>query len=317
MSNNENLILERGLQSGSYTFFDRNLLASFAEHFYKTTGIPTSLHTFIKGSVELQAIHVGNNTHSSICSYLRQECFPRFRRACFDCNRIRRLESQNSEAPLIYRCHMDLCEAIIPLKRIRDEETVIYLGRVDTKNATEEGFKAFLSRAAKTEPLILENASIEELRRLYYAMPRMSEEQFAYATALAADYARLAESESRPIRYMPQSYTDSLKQFVDANIHLPITREMAADHVGISPGYLSHIISKELGCSFSEYVTAQKVDKAKELLTSSSLSIAMVAENCGYDNPKYFSTLFKKHTGMTAGEYRKKAALALDNTAEV
>ncbi len=317
MEPNEELILERGLHSASYTFFDRSLLASFAEHFYRTTGIPTSLHTFIEGTIELQAIHAGNNIHSSICAYLRQECFPRFRRACFDCNRIRRLESQNSEAPFIYRCHMDLCEAIIPLKRIRDEETVIYLGRVDTNDATEEGFKAFFSRAAKTEPLILEKANIEELRSLYYAMPRMSEEQFAYATALAADYARLAESESRPVRYIPQSYTDSLKQFVAANIHLPVTREMAAAHVGISPGYLSHIISKELGCPFSEYVTAQKMDKAKELLASSSLSIAMVAENCGYDNPKYFSTLFKKHTGMTAGEYRKMTALSSKNSAKI
>ena len=317
MRNNEDLILERGLQSGSYTFFDRNLLASFAEHFYRTTGIPTSLHTFIEDTVELQAIHAGNSIHRSICSYLRQECFPRFRRACFDCNKKRRLESKNSGAPFMYRCHMDLCEAIIPLKRIRDEETIIYLGRVDTREATEEDFNAFVNRAAKTEPLIPEMADMEELRRLYYAMPRMSEEQFAYATALAADYARLAESENRPVRYTPQSYTDSLKQFVSANMHLPVTREMAADHVGISPGYLSHIASKELGCSFSEYVTAQKMDNAKKLLAESSLSIANVAENCGYDNPKYFSTLFKKHTGMTAGEYRKKAAQSLDNTAEI
>ncbi len=317
MINNEDMILERGLQSGSYTFFDRDLLVSFAEHFYATTGIPISLHTFVCESVEMQAIHAGNNEHCSICSYLRQECFPAFRRACFDCNHKKLRESERSGRPMIYRCHMDLCEAIIPLKRIGDERSVIYLGRVDTNEASPEGFESFLRRAAKAEPLILKHADTDELRRLYHCMPRMNEERFAAAAALASDYVMLMESESRPVRYMPQSYTDSVKQFILANLHMPITREMVARHVGISPGYLSHIMSKELGCSFSEYVTALKMDNAKKLLSASSLSIAKVAARCGYDNPKYFSTLFKKFTGMTAGEYRKKAAQSLDNTVEM
>ncbi len=317
METNEELILERGLLSGSYTFFDRSMLESFAVHFYGTTGIPISLHTFVGESVELQAIHVGNNVHCSICSYLRQERFPAFRRACFYCNKNRLIECKNTGLPLIYRCHMNLCEAIIPIKHIGDERSVIYLGRVDTKEPSEAEFQDFLKRAANTEPLIQKEGDIEEIRRLYYLMPRMTEEQFAHAVALAADYVKLMETESHPVRYMPQSYIDSLKHFIASNIHLPITRESAASHIGISPGYLSHIISKELGCSFSEYVTTQKISNAKKLLTASSLSVAKVAVRCGYDNPKYFSTIFKKHTGMTAGEYRKKAALSLDNTAEM
>lgn len=312
MNKNEKLVTDSGLKSASYTFFERNLLASFAENFYKTTGIPISFHTFVCKCVELQAIHAGHGMHCSICSYLRAERFPKFRRACFDFNKTKLVESEKKGEPITYRCHIGLCGAIIPIKRIGDERSVIYLGRVDTNEPTEEGFQSFLKRAADTEPLILKDGDIEKLRRLYYLMPRMTEEQFKDAVALAYDYVKLMEAESNPVRYVPQSYTDSVKQFIASNLHLPITRESAASHIGVSPGYLSHIMSRELGCSFSEYVTAMKMDNAKKLLSASSLSIAEVAERCGYDNPKYFSTLFKKHTGMTAGEYRKKAALSSD-----
>ncbi len=316
MKEDKDVIIERGLQESNYTFFDREQLVSFAENFYTVTGIPVSLHTFVRDSVELQAIHAGNTLRCSICTYLRRECFPAFRRACFDNNHAALAECSKAGKPHVYRCHMDLCEAIIPLKRFDNERSVIFLGRVDTKPATEEGFRAFIKRAADTEPLILESDA-EELRRLYYSMPRMSEDGFARAVALAADYAKLMETESRPVRYIPRTYVDAVKQYVSANIHLPITREMAASHVGVSPGYLSHVFARELGCSFSEYVTAKKLEMAKELLSSTSLPIITVSERCGYDNPKYFSTLFKKHTGMTAGEYRKKATPHLDNPADI
>ena len=310
MDDKNNPILKRGLQDPSYTFFDKEVLTRFAESFYKTTGIPTSLHTFVRGTVELQSIHVGSSIQCSICTYLRQECFYGFRRACFENNHLKFAECLKTGKPIIYRCHMDLCEAIIPLKQFGDERSVIYLGRVDPNPASEEGFQRFIKRAVATEPLILKNSNAETLRKLYYAMPRMSEERFADATALAISYAELINFDNdSPVRYVPHTYMDSVRQYVRANLHMPLNREIVAEYIGISAGYLSHIVSKEMGCSFSEYVTKEKMEFAKELLSSTSLSVNTVAIRCGYDNPKYFYTLFKKHTGMTAGDYRKHKSL--------
>ncbi|MBO5347344.1 MAG: helix-turn-helix domain-containing protein, partial [Lachnospiraceae bacterium] len=51
---------------------------------------------------------------------------------------------------------------------------------------------------------------------------------------------------------------------------------------------------------------SKRLSMAKNLLISSNLPISEISEMIGYDNPLYFSRLFKKHTGMTPTEYKKR-----------
>jgi len=285
------------------TFFDKSSIEGFVNCFYKATGIPTSIHTFVMESVQLQVISAGTHLSCSLCTFLRRECFPRFRRACFDENHKMIARAKKQQGAIIYRCHMGLCEAIIPIKTIEDELSLIYLGRVDTEPATEEGFVRAYERATATDHAV-KNADMSELRRLYYEMPRMSEDEFRNAVRLAEYYADLMSRDNKNVKFVPQSYIETVKQFVKASLHLQISRNAAAEHIGISPGYLSHIMSKEEGCSFSDYVTKQKMELAKQELLSSNAPVGEIARRCGYDNPKYFSTLFKKHTGMTPTQYK-------------
>jgi len=261
-------------------------LQQLARNFYEVTKTPVTIY-----DENQQVICAYPTKLQGFCAALRKN--GDLDNACRQCD-LKAFETcKKTRKTHIYRCHMDLCEAIIPLKQFGDERSVIYLGRVDPNPASEEGFQRFIKRAVATEPLILKNSNAETLRKLYYAMPRMSEEKFADATALAISYAELINFDNdSPVRYVPHTYMDSVRQYVRANLHMPLNREIVADYIGISAGYLSHIVSKEIGCSFSEYVTKEKMEFAKELLSSTSLSVNTVAIRCGYDNPNRCEFLF-------------------------
>ncbi len=57
--------------------------------------------------------------------------------------------------------------------------------------------------------------------------------------------------------------------------------------------------------SFSEYITAKRVQKAKELLADERLSVEKVANEVGYKDYFYFTKVFKKAVGISPSKYRK------------
>lgn len=80
----------------------------------------------------------------------------------------------------------------------------------------------------------------------------------------------------------------------------------AAEHVNLSPGHLSKIFSQETGQTFIEFLTQTRIKKAMELLLSTQAKSYEIAFQVGYNDPQYFSNLFKRSTGMTTKEFRKK-----------
>ena len=55
-----------------------------------------------------------------------------------------------------------------------------------------------------------------------------------------------------------------------------------------------------------QYIVSLRISTAKGYLDNSNKAINEIANIVGYDNPLYFSRLFKKHTGITPSEYKKK-----------
>nr|WP_256217415.1 response regulator transcription factor [Paenibacillus sp. OV219] len=75
-------------------------------------------------------------------------------------------------------------------------------------------------------------------------------------------------------------------------------------HVLMSTSYFSLIFKQYTGETFIEYLTRVRVEKAKVLLSTTSLKLYEIAEKVGYADPNYFSLLFKKHAGQAPREYR-------------
>ena len=78
------------------------------------------------------------------------------------------------------------------------------------------------------------------------------------------------------------------------------------DEVHLSQSHFSTVFAQETGLTFTQYLTALRIGKAKELLEATEMRSSQIALEVGYNDSHYFSYLFKKTTGMTPGDYRKK-----------
>ena len=89
--------------------------------------------------------------------------------------------------------------------------------------------------------------------------------------------------------------------------HYPerVTLEMLAASQNISISQLKRIFKEHTGSSVITYLTALRIKEAKRLIQESSMNFSQIAVCVGYDNIYYFSSVFKKHTGMTPTEYSK------------
>lgn len=84
-----------------------------------------------------------------------------------------------------------------------------------------------------------------------------------------------------------------------------ITLEEIASKLNVTSEYLGTQFKKEIGVSFSTYTKRYRINKAKKLLIQTDLKLFQISEMIGYNDPKYFSKVFKEIIGYLPGEYRK------------
>ncbi len=98
-----------------------------------------------------------------------------------------------------------------------------------------------------------------------------------------------------------------VKRYIDEHFSERITLNSAAGIAFVNPSYLSRLFSETEGCVFTDYVTTLRINKAKQFLRDDpGMKIYEIADNVGYNSPKYFIKVFKEKTGMTPADYRSK-----------
>ncbi|MFD0697151.1 helix-turn-helix domain-containing protein [Paenibacillus sp. GCM10027628] len=95
-----------------------------------------------------------------------------------------------------------------------------------------------------------------------------------------------------------------LRQFIEHNLHKSITLEQMAKSVHLHPNYLIKYFKKHFGMPPAKYMHHKRIDKAKFLLTTTSLSMKEIAEQTGYEDTNHFTKSFRKDTGFPPTEYR-------------
>ncbi|MDR0656703.1 MAG: response regulator [Treponema sp.] len=102
-----------------------------------------------------------------------------------------------------------------------------------------------------------------------------------------------------------QSVILKAKEYIDRHYaDQDISLHTVASYVGISPNHLSTVFAQETGENFIEYLTRVRIEKAKQFLVTTAMKNADIAYETGFNDPHYFSFIFKKNTGLSPREYR-------------
>ncbi|MBD2845312.1 AraC family transcriptional regulator [Paenibacillus sp. IB182496] len=85
-----------------------------------------------------------------------------------------------------------------------------------------------------------------------------------------------------------------------------LSMKLIAEQVGLREAQFSLLFKRQSGLTYTDYVIAHRIERAKALLVQTDLKIAEIAGRMSYGNAQNFIRLFKQRVGMTPGEYRKR-----------
>ncbi|MFW5786651.1 MAG: helix-turn-helix domain-containing protein [Halanaerobiales bacterium] len=92
--------------------------------------------------------------------------------------------------------------------------------------------------------------------------------------------------------------------YIEDNYEQELSLRKVSEEIGLSLYYFSHLFKEEVGESFVTYLNKFRVRKAKHLLLNSNLNIAEISYQVGYNDPNYFTRVFKEYVGSTPSEFR-------------
>lgn len=148
-----------------------------------------------------------------------------------------------------------------------------------------------------------------------------------YIDVISSNYVRLIENAATEDElneitpFMIRSYCDLVKKrsmalysepvrqilvTIDASISSDLSLKRFANELFLNTSYLSSLFKKETGMTLTDYVNQNRINTAKRLLKSTTLSIQSVATAVGIPDIHYFTRLFRRETGFSPREYRKQ-----------
>ena len=105
------------------------------------------------------------------------------------------------------------------------------------------------------------------------------------------------QREERPIH--------GITRYLQEHLAEEVSLSVLAEEFHLSAQYISQLFKNEIGVGFLTYLTNIRMERAKQLLLSTSLSIAEVSEQSGYGDYRVFTKVFKKAEGITPSQYRR------------
>lgn len=92
--------------------------------------------------------------------------------------------------------------------------------------------------------------------------------------------------------------------FAQQHLDQSVTVQKMAEVAGYHPSHFAKLFQKRLGITPVQFIIRKKTERAIELLTGTDLPVSTIAESLGFASQFYFSSFFKKQTGMNPSEYR-------------
>jgi two-component system response regulator YesN len=215
---------------------------------------------------------------------------------------------------------------------IQEKERLVLAIRSGDADTTMDALGAFLPhfrRYAREQPAILkfrlnelvcsfvdsailgggDEKTLAELMAKYIdEIPRISDDSLAERW-LEAVIREIAGNVGTVYEKRSRTLIENAKKYIETNCRSQIGYRDVAREIFISPSYFLNLFKKETGTTFVDYLTSIRIEKAKQMLVSTNMTITEIAYDLGFNNANYFSSIFRKTTGVSATEYRKPHAV--------
>jgi AraC-like DNA-binding protein len=233
-----------------------------------------------------------NRPGCEFCRLLRQRLGAES--ACLACDARYQRRAGRTGRMTAYRCHAGMTEAIIPISTGSTLLGYVMIGQI----RTETSLPAAWARKARSKNMH------GKLLRAFRRQPRMDAE---HVKKVLRFFAMLVEyvTRRRLVQLRQPIDVQAVLEHLQQNLHRNVPLAEAARLVHRSPTTLTHRCTKVLGGSFKKIQTEMKLDQAERWLTEQPApAVQDVARRLGYDDPLYFSRLFKKYKGRPPSRVR-------------
>jgi len=222
------------------------------------------------------------------------------------------LESDYEEFMAGYPSASEALETTEIIKAIRRgrPETAVHLLREQMKHVHELPYRDYklnltyftydLLKNFNKSSVLHEMSSIHQLLERYGTLSEFQAWLEGIVTTLASE----TEVPKSPTR--KEEIVLEIKEYVDSHLQdAQLSIEQVADNFSFSVSYIRQLFKEIMNMSLSEYILQERIERVKEKLVSSQLSVLEIADQCGFLSKGHFFSAFKKFTNLTPKQYRE------------
>lgn len=221
---------------------------------------------------------------------------------CIRCDKTAFKIAEETAKPYIYKCHMGLYEAVVPIFIKKALTGYLMLGQVASTEELQSQLRSLEERLLSLKVSAEQRALLMDAFRATTTMSITKIEAAANMLDIIAQHIINTDI----IYVYDMDSIEKAKHYIGQHFTEPLSVADIAGYTCLSPSYLSFLFKRETGFTLTRYIDRLRIENAKELLIMTSRSVKEISSIAGYTDQNYFSRLFKRHEGISPVEYRTK-----------
>lgn len=274
------------------------MFQNYERAFTEATNLPVALRPVETWQLPLH----GKRKENGWCALMAAKS-----RTCAACLQVQEKLAQEAVAgPCTLTCAYGLCETAVPVKLGPQTIGLLQTGQVVRRQPTATAFRRAFEKAAELG-VALDEA---KARDAYFATPVVPQKKLDSLAGLLASFADHLSVKSNQIvvqttNAQPPVITRA-KAFINQHLAEELSLGAVAKAVNTSTFYFCKLFKKSTGLTFTEFVSRQRTERAKNLLLNPNLRISEIAYESGFQSLTHFNRVFRKIAGESPTDYRSR-----------
>ncbi len=259
--------------------------------FHTITGLTVSIW-----DAQFQQLCFQPKEMRSFCRTIRT-C-PEINHSCFLCDKELCMQSAATGKPATHYCHAGLIDTAIPIKFKDTIMGYIMFGQITDNH--QKGQETILKKLSKKSGF-----SFDMLKKLYNELEIYDEEK----VNSAANILKIATRSLWLSEYVEIGYNTTaskIDDYIRNHLNGDLSITSLCNALGISKNRLYEISHESFGMTIGEFISNTRIQKAKELLSTTDLAVTQISSMVGINNYNYFTKFFKSSVGVPPLKYRKE-----------